>query len=57
MKRTAKDFQKATADHIASIFREGKQRRVLLADEVGLGKTIVAREVIDRVRSYPQRGT
>ena len=50
MKRTAKDFQKATADHIASIFREGKQRRVLLADEVGLGKTIVAREVIDHVR-------
>lgn len=56
------DFQKSTADRIAAIFRSatidangheikcGGQRRVLLADEVGLGKTIVAREVINRVR-------
>jgi hypothetical protein len=56
------DFQKATADRIADIFRaatidengneikHGGQRRVLLADEVGLGKTIVAKEVINRVR-------
>lgn len=56
------DFQKATADRIAEIFRKatvgangrekktGGQRRVLLADEVGLGKTIMAREVISRVR-------
>lgn len=50
MKREAKDFQKATADRIAEIFRQGSQRRVLLADEVGLGKTVMAREVIDRVR-------
>lgn len=50
MKREAKDFQKATADRIADIFRKGEQRRVLLADEVGLGKTVMAREVIDRVR-------
>ena len=50
MKREAKDFQKATADRIAEIFRQGKQCRVLLADEVGLGKTVMAREVIDRVR-------
>ena len=45
------DFQTATADRIAEIFRNatidadgkeiksGGQRRVLLADEVGLGKT------------------
>ncbi len=46
----AKDFQKATARRIADIFREGKQRRVLLADEVGLGKTVVAKEVVDLVR-------
>lgn len=58
----AYDFQAATAQRIAEIFRaaiidengserkEGGQRRVLLADEVGLGKTIVAREVISRVR-------
>ena len=56
------DFQQATANRIAEIFREatidsdgqekktGGQRRVLLADEVGLGKTIMAREVISRVR-------
>ena len=58
----AYDFQTATADRIAEIFRAaiidengnerktGGQRRVLLADEVGLGKTIMAREVISRVR-------
>lgn len=56
------DFQIATAERIAHIFREatiapdrteissGGQRRVLLADEVGLGKTHVASAVIDRVR-------
>ncbi len=56
------DFQNATADRIAEIFREatidaggneiksGGQRRVLLADEVGLGKTHVASAVIERVR-------
>ena len=56
------DFQRATADRIAEIFREatinadgneiktGGQRRVLLADEVGLGKTHVASAVIERVR-------
>ena len=58
----AYDFQEATADRIAEIFRKatidsegheintGGQRRVLLADEVGLGKTHVAKTVIDRVR-------
>ena len=50
-----KDFQLDTAERIAQIFDDaickgGKQRRVLLADEVGLGKTIIAREVINRVR-------
>lgn len=56
------DFQKATANRIADIFRKatidsngkeiktGGQRRILLADEVGLGKTHVAKAVIDRVR-------
>lgn len=58
----AYDFQIATADRIAAIFRaatidadgreikSGGRRRVLLADEVGLGKTHVAKAVIDRVR-------
>lgn len=61
------DFQSATADRIAEIFREatidadgkeiktGGQRRVLLADEVGLGKTHVASAVIERVREMRKR--
>ncbi len=60
---SAYDFQEATADRIAEIFhnatidydgkeiKTGGQRRVLLADEVGLGKTHVAKAVIDRVRA------
>ena len=43
----AKDFQTATATRIVNLFKSG-QNRVLLADEVGLGKTIVAREVIEQ---------
>ena len=46
-----KDFQKATADRIVEVFRSG-QARVLLADEVGLGKTIVAREVVRQVEQW-----
>ena len=45
------DFQQKTADRIFEVFHDG-QRRVLLADEVGLGKTIVAREVIKRVSKW-----
>ena len=41
-----KDFQKATADNIDQKFYEEKKSRHLLADEVGLGKTIVAKGVI-----------
>ena len=51
MSKKAKIFQEMTANRIEEIFRGGEQKRVLLADEVGLGKTIIAREVIDRVRN------
>ena len=44
-----KDFQTATAKRIVQIFEKEKQNRVLLADEVGLGKTIVARAVVNEV--------
>ena len=44
-----KDFQEATANRITEIFRSGQQKRVLLADEVGLGKTIIASAVIQKV--------
>lgn len=40
-----KDFQRATVERIDSLFRNG-QKRVLVADEVGLGKTLIARGVI-----------
>ncbi len=46
-----KDFQKATANRIVEVFKSG-QNRVLLADEVGLGKTIIARDVIKQVSNW-----
>jgi len=48
------DFQQETAKRIMSLFTESKPAhlRVLLADEVGLGKTIVAREVVSRMREW-----
>ena len=49
----AKDFQLATAKRIIEIFRSG-QKRVLLSDEVGLGKTIMARTVVEMAKSLPE---
>ena len=43
-----KDFQRATVDTIYRQMFEGEQRCMLVADEVGLGKTIVAKGVIAR---------
>lgn len=40
-----KDFQRKTVERIDFLFRNG-QNRVLVADEVGLGKTLIARGVI-----------
>lgn len=41
-----KDFQRATVDHVFTrLYKEGRKRH-LVADEVGLGKTIVAKGVI-----------
>ncbi len=40
-----KDFQRATVDRIDRLYRSG-QNRVLVADEVGMGKTLVARGAI-----------
>src|SRR5688572_21325455 len=43
-------FQEAAVHHIVTSLRDTQgPRRVLLADEVGLGKTIVARGVIERM--------
>lgn len=43
-----KDFQKATVDRINYHFRNG-QYRVLVADEVGMGKTMIAKGTIANV--------
>lgn len=41
-------FQRATVEHIANLYA-GDQKRVLVADEVGLGKTLIARGVISKI--------
>lgn len=45
------DLQKATSDHIIDVFTRMEEpvKRYLLADEVGLGKTIIAADVIKRL--------
>lgn len=40
-----KDFQRATVERIDYLYRNG-QNRILVSDEVGLGKTLVARGTI-----------
>ena len=40
-----KDFQRATVERIDYLFRHG-QRRVLVSDEVGLGKTLISLKVL-----------
>lgn len=46
-----KDFQRSTVDHVFSrmYLDEPASRRFLIADEVGLGKTLVARGVVAKV--------
>ncbi|MEI8199110.1 MAG: helicase-related protein [Eubacteriales bacterium] len=46
------DFQEATAERILEVYRKLGQNRVLLADEVGLGKTIIAKLVIKKVGQW-----
>lgn len=43
--RVLKDFQRETVERVYRLYKDG-QRRVLVADEVGMGKTLVARGVI-----------
>lgn len=43
-----KDFQLKTVRHVERQFFERDQRRFLVADEVGLGKTLVARGLVAR---------
>jgi hypothetical protein len=41
-------FQRATVDHVTGRFYDGGAKRFLVADESGLGKSVVARGVIAR---------
>jgi len=43
-----KDFQRETVQRIDSLYRSG-QMRVLVSDEVGLGKTLIARGTVAKV--------
>ena len=43
-----KDFQRATVERIDYLYRQG-QRRVLVSDEVGLGKTLIARGTVAKL--------
>jgi hypothetical protein len=52
---TPKDFQEATAERILEIFKHKNQNRILLADEVGLGKTIIANAVVKKVSEWHQK--
>ena len=46
-----KDFQKATVERIDYLYRHG-QNRILVSDEVGLGKTLVARGTIAKFAKF-----
>ena len=46
-----KEFQKVTVDHVVKALSQKNCDRFLVADEVGLGKTIIAREIIKKVQS------
>lgn len=43
-----KDFQKATVERIDQLYRNGR-RRILVSDEVGLGKTLIARGAVAKM--------
>ena len=49
-----KDFQRATVERIDTLFREN-HRRVLVADEVGMGKTLIARGTRQREYDWKRR--
>lgn len=48
-----KDFQRATVDRCIELYKNG-QNRVLVADEVGLGKTLIAKGVIVKLANWHQ---
>lgn len=43
-----KDFQQATVKHLSKLYEKG-QKRILVSDEVGLGKTLIARGMVAKM--------
>ena len=51
-----KDFQRKTVDHVFDqLYGPRQTKRFLVADEVGLGKTLVARGVIAKAIEHLRR--
>ena len=48
-----KDFQRATVERIDYLYRSG-QKRILVSDEVGLGKTLIARGTVAKMAKLRQ---
>ncbi|WP_231427717.1 DEAD/DEAH box helicase family protein [Pedobacter sp. Leaf250] len=46
IENTLKDFQAATVNYVINQFFEKDRKKILVADEVGLGKTIIAKGVL-----------
>ena len=46
-----KDFQRETVNRVIQLYKSG-QKRVLISDEVGLGKTMIARGTIAKFSSF-----
>lgn len=53
--KTAKPFQVCTIDAAFEALTRRGSRRFLVADEVGLGKTVIAQQVIRRMVTHYQR--
>lgn len=52
-----KDFQTAAVDRIVQMLGSNSSGRFLLADEVGLGKTLIARGVVERLSEAKKKFT
>ena len=52
-----KDFQTAAVDRILKMLQSNSSGRFLLADEVGLGKTLIARGVVERLSKAKRKFT
>ena len=53
--RGLKDFQRRTVDYVFNRMYRDSARRFLVADEVGLGKTLVARGIIAKAVQHLQQ--